>query len=361
MSTTISLKDALKAVEAKFVKSKDTTEAIMLAHQTGQPVLLHGPPGHGKTQIAAFLGKMLYPDQEVRVVLYGRGTIPSAILGGVDFVKYKDDGLLQYQPHRSWMACPMVISEEFLDAPKTTIEQLKYIMSERRFPLADGSSFELKTQLHVGCTNYKPSKWADNESDRALLGRFPIKLEVKWASYEPADFQEMIEKYHPGIVWDVAEAAALCHAHGVKITPRDVMHIVKQFLAWGSLDVFRFHEEVADNPHLVAEIMKMSTRIAYRGKVRQVISAIITNINKLPKPGKNAADIVGNQQMIKVLNDYERNLQAIRTDDSTIEDVNKLLRTVREKRKLYQDANDKAAQLSLGQAEEFQIGTFEAE
>lgn len=350
-----SLKDIQAEIDKKFIHSGDMVEAIMLSHATQQPLLFHGPGGHAKTLIARTVGKMLYPDEgKVRVVLYGRGTIPSSILGGVDFVKYKEDGLLQYQPHRSWMSVPYVISDEFLDAPKPTVEQLKYIMSEREFPLADGTVYQLLTETHVGCTNHTPSKWAENESDRALLGRFPIKLEVKWPSYEPKDFQAMIAKKNSDKkLWAVSEAAGLCHAHGVKISPRDVMYIVDQFLASGdNLNVFRFHEEVAANPHLLAEIIKMAGKIAYRTKVRQLLDTILNNSSKMPKPG---TDIVQNQKMIKVLTDYERALVGIRTDDQTVADVNSLLKMVRDQKDKFHQASAKAAQLTLGDVSAFAL------
>lgn len=341
------------SMQAKYIYCDDIVEGILLSYETNQPILLHGPGGHAKTQLARDIGLSLYPKEDIRVVLYGRGTIPSSVLGGVDFKTYKEDGLLEYMPQRSWMASKMVISEEFLDAPKTLIEQFKYIMSERQFPMAGGGFFNLETELHVGCTNYTPSKWAETESDKALLGRFPLKLEVKWPRYEAKDFAEMISKYYPDkAFWAVAEAAALCHMHGVKISPRDVMYICKQFALRKDLNIFRFNEEVAANAHLLAEIIKMAGKIKHRAKVREMIDACVANLAKMPKPSN---DILLNQRMVNVLNSYNNALQGVRTDDSNVANVNTALKMVRELKLKYEQASAKATQLSLNDTTAFQL------
>lgn len=350
----MNLDDVKKEIGKQFIFADDIVDSIILSHETRQPVLLFGPGGHAKTQIARKVGSMLYPEDDIRVVLYGRGTIPSSVLGGVDFKSYKEDGLLEYMPQRSWMSKKMVISEEFLDAPKTLIEFFKYIMSEKQFPMAGGDMYDLLTELHVGCTNYTPHTWAETESDKALLGRFPIKLEVKWPRYDATDFNAMISKYYPSKEqWAVAEAAALCHLHGVKISPRDVMYICKQYELRKTLNVFRFFETVANNSHLLAEILKLEAKTKQRAQVRQLVDQMLSNLGRMPKPSN---DVLANQKFITVLGNYERALTGLRTDDSNTADVNSLLKMVRDQLGKYRTASEKATQMSLADLTSYQIG-----
>lgn len=319
-------------VAKKFLFATEIAEAIVLGAETKRGVLLYGPGGHAKTALASYIAACIYGDS-VSTVMFGRGSNMSMIFGGIDFAEFKSTGELRYLPERSWMGEDCAIFEEFLDAPDAIIESLKFVLSERRFP-RHGGDYPLKTQLVIGCTNHNPTTWASTESQKALLGRFPIQLEVKWPRYTFEDFTKLFEFVFKDKLELVAEAIIKCHEMGCFISPRDAVYIGEQYTAYPTLGVFKYMDRVIKTPGLMSEIQALETMATYRSRARAGLNTAKENLKKIPIHPTGTYEEAS--KMYTILSNYEKYIRAIVADGSFLREVNEVLALVRERVTRYQ-------------------------
>lgn len=172
--------------------------ASVLTHAFYEPcnVLLWGPGGHGKSEMvmaaAAALG---YSDDDVFLQSFGEGMSEDRLWGGPNIAKL--DVCLEYDTDRSFLPHEIVVLEEILDASSQALLPLKDVLTRRVFMNGD-NPVPMKSKVIIACTNKDPRQFAkDSDAVKALLERFPLQLEVRWPSYEQADYESLFQRVFP--------------------------------------------------------------------------------------------------------------------------------------------------------------------
>lgn len=174
-----------------FVYVDDVLKALELSYNSGENIILYGPGGHGKSELTEwfFKSKNIVP----YVKSMGAGTTTDSLFGGIDIQKFNETGKLEYLVENSFMNHEYVVLEEALDAPEYILEQLKDILTSKKF--RNGTQvFDIKTKMIVICTNRSREDFASsNTSLKALMERFPLEVEVKWDSYSYMNYEYMFK------------------------------------------------------------------------------------------------------------------------------------------------------------------------
>lgn len=185
----VSIEDIKKGLSEKYVYSKQTLDVLEVGMATGKNVILFGPGGHSKSTITEdfFKGQGIEPF----VVTMGSGMTLERLMGGVDIKEIQENGKIHYLCENSFMNHEYVIFEELLDCPDYILEQLKDILSSKKY--RNGSQvFELKTKFIVANTNRTRDDYAKKDASiKALMERFPLELEVKWKDYNKTTYEQL--------------------------------------------------------------------------------------------------------------------------------------------------------------------------
>lgn len=172
-----------------FVYMEETKKILTVAMKTEKNVVLYGPGGYGKSEyVISFLRDH---GIDPYVFTMGTGTTTDRLFGGIDLNKFNTDGKIEYLVENSFMNQEFVVFEELLDAPDFILEQLKDILSSGVF--RNGTQiFEIKTKLIIGCTNRLREEFSKNGSLKALMERFPLEQEVKWAQHNRITYENLL-------------------------------------------------------------------------------------------------------------------------------------------------------------------------
>lgn len=170
----------LEPLFKKYVYMEDIIRLLDMAYIVNKNVLMHGPGGHGKSDIVVDFLELMGEDPFVLTM--GSGTGTDILFGGVDIAEFNRTGKIEYLVENSWMNHEYVVFEEIFDAPDFILEQLKDIISSGYFRHG-GQKFKIKTKLILCNTNRTRDEFAKNTSLQALMERFPLEAEVIWKNY----------------------------------------------------------------------------------------------------------------------------------------------------------------------------------
>ena len=214
---------------SKFVFADDAMSALEIGFVAGENIILHGPAGHGKSELVQefFESKGLRYGEDVFVKSLHGDSDEASLFGGLDFQKLNDREApdLRYHLSRSFMASQYAVFEEMFDAPASVVTALKDVLTSKRFRGGE-QTFPLSTTMVVGITNKSPQEISDiSPSHHALTERFPLQLEVKWPSYKRSDYLSMFQRL--GVVNDnsetIAALAGESYLQGRFISPRSAV------------------------------------------------------------------------------------------------------------------------------------------
>lgn len=176
---------------SKFVYVEPTKKALALAFLTNENIILYGKGGHGKSEIVEWFLDSKGETPFIKTM--GSGTTTDSLFGGIDLKKFNDDGSIEYLVENSFMAHKYVIFEEMMDAPDYILEQLKDILTSKKF--RNGSQiYEIQTELIICCTNRTRDEFSKNDSLKALMERFPLEHKVEWDNYTRTTYGYMFDK-----------------------------------------------------------------------------------------------------------------------------------------------------------------------
>jgi hypothetical protein len=233
------------ALEKTFINVNEIARIIALAITSGQNILLWGPAGHGKSEMVVKALSQIASDEDIFVQSFGEGMDEATLWGGLDFQALESEKVLRYFPENSFLANPYAIFEELFDAPSSVLLALKDTLTAKI--LRKGSQrFTMKTKVVIALTNKDPQEISDlGPAAHALIERFPLQLEVKWSSYNSADYLQLFEKVGPGLTGAHLNGtsrvmAELCSKSGEgsgnnPISPRSAVHALRAVKAAAAL------------------------------------------------------------------------------------------------------------------------------
>lgn len=201
----------------KFVYIDELLKALNLAFISEENIILFGKGGHGKSEVSEHFFKSKGIEPFVKTM--GSGTTTDSLFGGIDIKSFNETGKLEYLVENSFMNHEYVIFEELFDAPDYILEQLKDILTSRKF--RNGSQvFEIKTKLIVCCTNKTREDFAKNDSLKALMERFPLEYKVEWNAYTRTTYEYMFNKMFGKSYSELSYLLEKLHANGTTVSPR---------------------------------------------------------------------------------------------------------------------------------------------
>jgi len=185
-------------VSEKFIYSESVVDILMAGIEMGKNVLLYGRGGHGKSEITQLvldtLKKEGFIESEPFVQAFGDGMTEDKLFGGMNIIKYREEGVLEFLPEYSFLNHEIVVFEEIFDAPPQVLLSLKDVMTSGY--LRNGNQrFKAKTKVIIGLTNKSKEDFSESsDSLKALAERFPLTYKTEWSKYGKLDFMRLFKK-----------------------------------------------------------------------------------------------------------------------------------------------------------------------
>jgi MoxR-like ATPase len=176
------LREAMGHLEKRFMEREELIRVLLLALMSGENVLLVGPPGSAKSQLARAAAE-LFGNEPFFDYLLTRFTTPDELFGPVSLQKLKQDEYVRltdgYLP-----SARFAFLDEIFKANSAILNSLLSVLNERIF--FNGRSKQQTPLLFLmAASNELPE---DNEQLAALYDRFLFRYEVEYvkqiASFE---------------------------------------------------------------------------------------------------------------------------------------------------------------------------------
>lgn len=239
---TISKNEFVEAIAKEFVHSETTSEALYHSFKTRNHIILWGPGGHGKSDIAEAGIKLITDPEkfyaETFIASCSEQMDASPFVGYTNIKKLRDEGKrVTVLDDTVFLQARYAILEEGFDAPDSLLLSLKDGL-QRGHICINGVCQPNKLETLIICTNVDPGAWAGKDMSRnALLGRFAFSHEVKWPAYKAKNFNDMFSM-RGGSDLVVSRMAEICHEQGFLISPRDAMKM-KVIFHTGGIEALR--------------------------------------------------------------------------------------------------------------------------
>ncbi len=178
-------------LDTRYVKAEKIMEVVSLALVAKMNVILFGPGGHAKSEVADDIAQMI-DGVSSGVVMFGEGMTEDKLWGGINLNKLNDpkDKRIEYYLERSFLDWDIAVFEEIFDAPVNVLMALKYVLTSGQYN-SGWQKFPMRTFSIIAATNREPHEVAGmGPSAQALIERF-LQLRVEWEKYEMDDFSEL--------------------------------------------------------------------------------------------------------------------------------------------------------------------------
>ena len=176
-----------------FVNIEPLREVVSLALVANKHCILYGLGGHGKSTALRVVLQNL-EGARVHIQSFGDDMSEARLYGGINLNALEDEHnkRIEYYPENSFLNADYAIFEEGFDAPGAVLLALKDTLSDKI--LNNGTQrYAMQTQVIFLPTNTSPQEINERGvNSQALVERFPLQLEVRWESYEAADYQELL-------------------------------------------------------------------------------------------------------------------------------------------------------------------------
>ena len=176
------IEKAIHLLESRFLERSELIRLLLLGMLSGENVLLVGPPGTAKSQLARAISQ-LFGSEHWFDYLLTRFTTPDELFGPVSLQQLKQDQYVRktkgYLPQAQF-----AFLDEIFKANSAILNSLLSILNERMY--FNGREKEpVPLQFLIAASNELPE---ENEQLAALYDRFLIRYEVSYlqtaASYE---------------------------------------------------------------------------------------------------------------------------------------------------------------------------------
>ncbi len=173
-----------------FVRKAEILHLMVLAAISGEPMLLVGPPGTAKSDMAVKLLEALgFTSEEYFEYMLTRFTEPSEIFGPVDIEKLKDGRYIR-RTEGMLPEARVIFLDEIFKANSAILNALLTVLNEKKF-YQEGKPVPVKMDILFAATNEIP---LISELD-ALKDRFVLKaqsLQVWSAPKTPQEGDELM-------------------------------------------------------------------------------------------------------------------------------------------------------------------------
>ena len=221
-------------LDARFIETEQIARILSLAIEGQKNCLLWGDAGHGKSQMVESAINGLGRSDDCFIQSFGEGMDEARLFGGLDFGKFKNDDVIEYNVARSFLNHQIAVFEEIFDAPALVLLCLKDTLTARE--LRNGAQrYPMKTESIIALTNRSPAEISElGAASHALIERFPLQLEVKWETYTSTIFKRLFAKVKPEAPEFMRETLAdMCadiHDRGGFISPRSAIHALETLM-----------------------------------------------------------------------------------------------------------------------------------
>lgn len=225
-------KNIAEILAEKFVFTNEVARILSLGFAGQKNIIMFGPAGHAKSEMVQAVIQGLDLESETFFQFFGEGMDESRLFGGLNFKKLEDEKVLEYYPEKSFLNSKVAVFEELFDAPASVLLALKDTLTARE--LRNGAQrFKMRTEIIICLTNKEPGQISElGPAAHALIERFPLQYNLKWADYSSASYLKMFEKVAPliggpilnGFKAVLAEIISKATAEGNFISPRTAMH-----------------------------------------------------------------------------------------------------------------------------------------
>lgn len=200
---------AIELLERRFLERSELIRLLLLGMMSGENVLLIGPPGTAKSQLARGISQ-LFGSEHWFEYLLTRFTTPDEIFGPVSLQQLKQDQYVRktsgYLP-----GAQFVFLDEIFKANSAILNSLLSILNERIY-FNGREKQPVPLQFLIAASNELPE---DDEQLAALYDRFLIRYEVGYLQHA-ASYEKMLTMPNTAMpvvfslydVRDIQEAAA---------------------------------------------------------------------------------------------------------------------------------------------------------
>lgn len=254
---------------------------------------------------------------------FGEGMTEERLLGGIDMPLFQKTGKVQYLLENSFIDHEYVVFEELFDAPVNVLLTLKDILTSKK--VRNGTQVrDVKCRLIVACTNRSAEEVGTDLSSKALLERFPLRLEVKWDDYSEKSFLDLINIVTDSTLDNVdksflAKVFALHHERGYFISPRTAVHAVQVFKECG-IHSLKYIGDI--NADVLQEAVSQYDKIKQVALQKEQLNEILKKTKSICD---SKADVVGK---IKSLKDIKKEIAKISFYDENAGDYKSLTELV---------------------------------
>ena len=237
------LEEVKKEVNRNYVYADEVTSIIYAAIKNNKGLLLYGVGGHAKSEItdAVMAALKIKPF----ILSCGEGLTVENLFGGLDMKEFKNSGKIHYNVQHSFMNHEVVVFEELLDTPSNVLLELKDVLTRGVFEKGS-QQFTSKVKCVIGLTNRTREEYAEDNSVKALLERFPLELKVEWNNYKADNYSHMFERVYKERYTSrhsdfavLSELAQSSTQRGIFISPRTAVHAADIMLEDG-LDSIKY-------------------------------------------------------------------------------------------------------------------------
>lgn len=180
------LDEMINVLNAKFYEREAEIEALLIAVLARQHILIIGPSGTAKSELAISLAKMMQGARYFQWLLT-RFSTPEELFGPLS-LKHLEQGVYKRNTETKMPEANIVFLDEIFKANSAILNSLLTIMNERVF-YNDGNPAQVPLMTVIGASNEFPE---EGEGLEALYDRFLFRFEVDYIK-EDINFISMMK------------------------------------------------------------------------------------------------------------------------------------------------------------------------